>query len=98
MRYNETNYPKGFIMNLSDSVIIPREDFVELEYAAYHQPPASPGDRIATTVQTTIVFALIGATIAGTSWAWYKVRDEFEKKSYERQEKSNWKFKTSSQF
>lgn len=62
-------------MNLENSVILPREDFVELQEAAWAQTPATTGERVASTVQTTIIcFAAAAAVTAGT-WGWAKACD-----------------------
>lgn len=82
---------------LNNSVLIPRDDFLELQLAAFNNGPTPPGERIATTVQTAVVFTMIAGTIAGGSWAFYKARDWFEQKSFARQKESDYKFKTSTQ-
>lgn len=62
-------------MNLENSVILPREDFVELQEAAWAMPSTTPGERVASTVQTSIIcFAVAAAVTAGT-WGWAKACD-----------------------
>lgn len=62
-------------MNLENSVILPREDFVELQEAAWAQPTATLGNRVASTLQTTIIcFSAAAAVTAGT-WGWAKACD-----------------------
>lgn len=57
--------------DFSKSVIIPREDFVELETAAYdnsHVPTA--GERVAQTLQTGGVLGLMAACVVAGTWGW----------------------------
>jgi len=73
------NLPKETEMSdLSNSVIIPREDFLELQASAYNPNDTTLKTRAATTVQTTLVFAgMAGAMTAGT-WGWAKAMDWLE--------------------
>ena len=72
--------------NLSESVIMPREDFIELSTVAFdnhHVPSAS--ERVGTTLQTTAVFAGIAAAVTAGSWGWAKAITWREKKQHERE-------------
>lgn len=71
--------------DLSNSVIIPRDDFLELEAAAYTAPPKTVGDRAAATVQTTLWFAAAAAAVTAGSWGWAKAVDFRERRQHERQ-------------
>ena len=71
--------------DFSNSVIMPREDFVELETAAFdnsHVPSAS--ERVGQTLQAGGVFAFMaGAVIAGT-WGWAAGVDWLERRRQKR--------------
>lgn len=72
--------------DLSNSVIMPREDFIELSTAAFdnsHVP--SVGERVGTTVQTTMVFAGIAAAVTAGSWGWAKAMEFLEEKRFQRE-------------
>lgn len=77
-------YYKETPMNLADSVIIPREDFAELEAVAYNQDPTPLGERVASTVQTTLVLAGMAAAVTAGSWGWAKAMDWLETKRHNR--------------
>lgn len=65
----------------SNSVIVPREDFIELETAAYqnnHVPDAA--ERVGQTLQTAGVFALMTAAVVGGTWGWAAGVDWLEKR------------------
>ena len=62
-------------MNLENSVILPREDFVELQEAAWAQTPATLGERVAGTVQTSLVCFGIAAAVTAGTWGWAKALD-----------------------
>jgi hypothetical protein len=72
--------------DLSNSVIMPREDFIELSTVAFdnsHVPTA--GERVATTVQTLTVFSGLAAAVTAATWGWAKAVDWREKKQHERE-------------
>jgi len=71
-------------MDLSNSVIIPREDFLELQQVAWSQTPTEGKERVASVVQTAAVFAIIAAAITAGTWGWAKAMEWREKKSFER--------------
>jgi len=81
-------YPsiKETIMSdLSNSVIMPREDFVELSTVAFdnsHVPSAS--ERVASVAQTTAVFGVMGAAIIGVTWGCTKAVDWLEERRLRR--------------
>lgn len=71
--------------DFSNSVIMPREDFIELSTAAFdnhHTPPLS--ERAASTAQTTFIFAAMAAAVTAGSWGWAKAVDWREKQAHER--------------
>lgn len=68
------------MLDLSSSVILPREDYIELCTTAWGQDPTPLGERIATTVQTIIVCAAIGGALAAPAWAWLKAGVKLEDK------------------
>lgn len=74
-------------MELSNSVILPREDFVELQTAAWSQTPASAKDRIAGTVQTTIIFGAMAAAVTAGTWGWAKAVDWREERAFQRRQR-----------
>lgn len=63
---------------LNESVIMPREDFLELSEAAWNQPTPTLGERAATTVQTTLVFAGMAAAVTAGTYGWAKAIDWLE--------------------
>lgn len=74
-------------MDLSNSVIIPREDFFELQAEAL--TPLSAGQRIAGTIQTTVIFgAMSAASVAGV-WGWVKATDWLEERRFQRAMRKN---------
>lgn len=74
-------------MDFSNSVILPREDFIELQENAL--TPLSAGQRIAGTVQTTIIFgALTAASVAGV-YGWAKIMDWLEERRFQRTMRKN---------
>lgn len=71
-------------MDFSNSVIMPREDFIELQTAAWDQLPLSVKDRVATTIQTTsICLGIATAVVAGT-WGWAKAMDWLDQRTHDR--------------
>ena len=71
-------------MDFSNSVIIPRDDFVELEAAAYSTESKTLKDRTIDTVQASVLIVVAGAVVAGASWAWVRATNWYDKKSAER--------------
>lgn len=71
--------------DLSNSVIIPREDFIELQTVAFdnsHVPSA--GERVGQILQNTTVFAGIALAFAGATWGWAKANDWLEERRHQR--------------
>ena len=66
-------------MDFSNSVILPREDFIELSTVAWNQPPTTVGERIGTTVQTTLFFTAMTAAFSVGTYAWYRLMSKLEK-------------------
>lgn len=72
-------------MDLSNHVALPREDYQELVTTAFDQPSPTLGDRAATTVQTTLVFAGIGAVGTAVYWGCVKATDWLEERRIKRE-------------
>jgi hypothetical protein len=71
--------------DFSNSVIIPREDFIELQTVAFdNQHDTTVGERIGTIIQTTTVLAGVAGAFAAASWGWAKAMDWYETKQHER--------------
>ena len=71
--------------DLSSSVIMPREDFIELSTVAFdnsHVPTA--GERAGTVLQTFGIFAGMAAAVAGTTWVCTKAVDWLEERRLKR--------------
>lgn len=71
--------------DFSNSVIMPREDFIELTAVAYdnsHVPTL--GERVAQTTQTTAIFGGMTLAVVGASWGWAKAMDWLEERNYKR--------------
>lgn len=71
--------------DLSQSVIIPREDLIELQTAAFdnsHVPTV--GERVGNTTQALVTFAGIAAAITGATWGWAKANDWLENRRHKR--------------
>ena len=72
-------------MELSpDHVVLPREDFLELQEAAMISGPTSGSERLGSVLQTTAVFA--GGSLAFTAavWGWVKAQDWLEERKFQR--------------
>lgn len=65
-------------MDFSKSVIMPREDFEELQIAAWDHNPPTVGERVGQTIQTSMVFAGLTAAFSVGTWAWYKLMSKLE--------------------
>ena len=74
-------------MDLSNHVILPRDEYVELQTAAWDQTPTTVKDRISGTVQTTLIFAGFAAAVTGASYGWAKAVDWLETRRLERETK-----------
>jgi hypothetical protein len=81
-------------MDFSNSVILPREDFVELQEAAWSQTPTSAGDRAANTAQTAVVLLLCSGAVTLGAWGWYKAMNWYDEQDLKRALK-NPKYKNS---
>lgn len=72
--------------DLSNSVIMPREDFIELTTVAFdnhHVPTAS--ERAGGIVQTTLYCAILGSTVVAVTWGWAKALDWRDEKKAKRE-------------
>ena len=71
-------------MDFSNSVILPREDFVELQEAAWNAPDLTTKDRVANSVQAFVYCAFGAGMIAAGTWGWATAVEWHEKKASER--------------
>lgn len=71
-------------MDFSNSVILPREDFVELQEAAWSNDPQPTAERIASVAQTFTVFAIVTGAVLAMSWGYHAAADWRERKAFER--------------
>lgn len=70
--------------DLNETVIMPREDFLELQAATYDPNSTTLATRAASTAQTALVFgSMAGAVVAG-SWGWAKAMDWLEERNFQR--------------
>ena len=67
------------MLDLSTSVIMPRDDFQELVTVAFNQTTTT-GERVATSVQTFVFCTTVVTAFAGGMWAWYKSMAKLEDK------------------
>lgn len=70
-------------MDFSKSVIMPREDFEELQIAAWSQIPTPAGERVAGIIHTSTVLGVIGVVFSVCTWTWYKAAEKLEQKKHE---------------
>lgn len=71
-------------MDLENSVILPREDFLELQAVAWNQPPATRKERAESVTQSTLIFAGIAAAWAAGTWGWVTAMEWKAKRDFER--------------
>ena len=71
-------------MELENSVIMPREDFLELQSVSWNQPPVSDRDRVASVTQSTLIFAGIAAAWAAGTWGWVTAMEWKAKRDFKR--------------
>ena len=71
-------------MRLSDSVIIPRAEFEELEFAAYTSPKKNIQERAIDTVQASVLIVVTGAVMGVVTWVWVKTQDKIDEKNRQR--------------
>jgi hypothetical protein len=57
-------------MDLSNSVIIPREDFLELQAVAWDSTPPAAKERIGSTIQTTFICMGVAAAVSAGTWGY----------------------------
>lgn len=72
-------------MDLSNSVILPREDFLEMQEVAWNQPPVSFKDRSSSVAQTTLIVFVTAAAFTVGRWGWVTATDWYEKKAQARE-------------
>ena len=66
----------------NEHVVLPREDFNELNTAAHTDP--SVADRLASTTQTFFVFGAVAAGVTGAAFGVAKATDWLEERRYKR--------------
>lgn len=71
-------------MDLTNHVVLPREDFIELQTAAWQQPELK--DRVASTLQSLIVVAAVASIVPIGSWAHAKAQNWRDDKAFIRKE------------
>jgi hypothetical protein len=77
------HYTKENTMEISENhVVLPREDFHELNTAAHDDP--SVGTRVASTTQTFFVFGALAAGVTGAAFGVAKATDWLEERRTKR--------------
>jgi hypothetical protein len=73
--------------DLSNSVIMPREDFVELQTVAWDKSQVvTPfAERAGTALTTTVFFAGAAAAVSVSVWAYAKATDWLDERSLRRE-------------
>lgn len=71
-------------MDLSQSVVLPREDFMELQMAAWQHVPVPVKDRIAQTIQTSAVCMGLAAAVVVGTWGCFKAVDWLDERQLKR--------------
>lgn len=71
-------------MDLSNHVIVPLEDFHELQATAYNQPTPTASERVGSSLQTIVFCAAAAAAVTGASWGWATAVDWIEEKRFKR--------------
>ena len=64
--------------DLNNSVIMPREDFIELSSVAYDSHIPSFGERSGQVIQATFVMAAFAGAITAAAWGVVKAQNWFE--------------------
>lgn len=72
--------------DLGNSVILPREDYDELQSNANGTTPTT-SERIASVLHTSAIFGSMAGAVLGASWAYSWARDWRERRQHERQMK-----------
>jgi len=72
------------MLDPTKSVILPADDFLELQASAYSSPPKTTSDRIGGTVQTIIVCAALAGCVTASSWGIAKAMDWYEERQLDR--------------
>lgn len=68
--------------DFTDHVIVPREDFNELQSAAFDN--ATIGERVATAAQSTLFLGSAAGAFVLASWGWAKAMDWREERKFQR--------------
>lgn len=76
-------------MDFNNSVIMPREDFLEMQAVAWNQPTPSGKERVAQTAQTTLIFAAMSGAVVAGSYGWAKAMDWLDEKRFQRKMREN---------
>lgn len=71
-------------MDISKSVILPREDFLELQANSFNRPPMSFNQRAASALQTAVYLTVLSVSITAMSYGWAKAMDWLDQKKFDR--------------
>ena len=71
-------------MDLSNSIVLPREDFFDLQKEALNQLPVTNKERVKTIGQTIVVSSIITGAVIGGRWAWLKLTEKYAEKALQR--------------
>ena len=76
-------------MELSpDHVVLPREDFLELQEAAMTAPTMTGSERLGSLLQTTGVLTGVALAFTASAWGWVKAKDWLEERHFQRRVRS----------
>jgi hypothetical protein len=82
---NEISHEKSIEMELSpDHVVLPRQDYLDLQEAAMLSTPMSGSERLGAVVQTTAVFAGLSLAFTGAAWGWVKAKNWLDERNFQR--------------
>ncbi len=70
-------------------VVLPADDFREMQSAAFSQPSPSGGERIASSAQTFFLFATIAGAVTAGSYGWASAIDWLEERRQKRADRKN---------
>lgn len=75
-------------MDLSNHILLPREDYIELQERAWDNTPMTAKDRAGSMLQTTFVLAACAGAYTAGVWMLAKSRDWLEERNFERKVRS----------
>lgn len=71
-------------MDLSNHVILPNEDYIALQEAAWDPIPIPVKDRIGSSVQTLVILSAVAGVVTASSWGWAKAVNWLEDRRFQR--------------